>query len=235
MSQFIVFRRTDIPNGVMVIKDLQPNVMTRDAAYDPIAQGPYYVRQLVNQSVATVTASNVISSPLVTQGLAAYLISHVERAGLGTAAGAFTAAQANTAALAIIAAARTGVVLNLAAINALLAAVVALTELDDAGGSTSTGTVADVMAILAGRVFQLPAGYVVWADDTDPTSWVGMDAATTAASFVGAFRTLYPTDSFMMSFAQGDLSVFSSASFIYKGVTAAAVAVYNDDGSLYTV
>jgi hypothetical protein len=39
----------------------------------------------------------------------------------------------------------------------------------------------------------------------------------------------------MMSFAQGDLSVFSSASFIYKGVTAAAVAVYNDDGSLYTV
>jgi hypothetical protein len=234
MSQFIVFRRTDIPNGVMVIKDLQPNVMTRDAAYDPIAQGPYYVRQLVNQSVATVTASNVISSPLVTQGLAAYLISHVEREGAGTPDGALTAAQANTAALDIIAAARTGVVLNLAAINALLAAVVADTELDDSS-SASTGTVADVMAILAGRVFQLPAGYVVWADDTDPTTWVGMDAATTAASFVGAFRTLYPTDSFMMSFAQGDLSVFSSASFIYKGVTAAAVAVYNDDGSLYTV
>lgn len=234
MSQFIVFRRTDVPNGVMVIKDLQPNVMTRDAAYDPIAQGPYYVRQLVNQSVSTVTASNVVSSPSVTQGLAAYLISHVESAGAGTPAGALTATQANTAATNIIADARLGLVLDLAAINTILDAVVADTELDDSG-SNSTGTVADVMAILAGRVFQLPAGYVVWPDDTDPTTWVGMDAATTAASFVGAFRTLYPTDSFLMSFAQGDLSVFSSASFTYKGVTGAAVVVYNDDGSLYTV
>lgn len=234
MSQFIVFRRTDIPNGVMVIKDLQPNVMTRDAAYDPVAQGPYYVRQLVNQSVSTVTAANVISSPLVTQGLAAYLISHVERAGTGTPDGAFTAAQANTAALAIIAAARTGAVLNLAAINVILDAVVVDTELDGSG-SNSTGAVVDVMRILAGRVFQLPAGYVVWADDTDPTTWVGMSAPTTAASFVGAFRTLYPTDSFLMSFAQGVLSVFSSALFTYKGVTSAAIVVYNDDGSLYTV
>lgn len=233
MSQFIVFRRTDVPNGVMVIKDLQPNVMTRDAAYDPIAQGPYYVRQLVNQSVSTVTSSNVVSSPLVTQGLAAYLISHVELDGANAQNGAISAAQANAAALAIIADARTGAVLDLAAINTILNNEITVdTELD---AGNSTGTVADVMAILAGRVFQLPAGYVVWPDDGDPTTWVGMDAATTAASFVGAFRTLYPTDSFLMSFAQGDLSVFSSASFTYKGVTGAAVVVYNDDGSLYTV
>lgn len=70
----------------------------------------------------------------------------------------WTTANVAAAANAILARVDAGQSLTLANINATLAGVVASTALSSAGGSRSTGTVLDILSILAGRSYVLPSG-----------------------------------------------------------------------------
>lgn len=224
---FICKRRADIPNGVLQITDLWPNASQRNQSIDPQPQGPRYVS-------APVSATVVLSSTGATQryfataqsGLAAYIIANVATG----AAAAFTPAQANAAAAALIAAMGTGATLNLAAINVILAAAAAGSALT-AGGST--GAVTDVLRVLAGATYTVPAGTVVQV----PVSTFNPQASPATFNadnfnFETYHDILVSDSSFYISLAQGQINGFSSSTFKYLGTTSPAIVVYDNTGAV---
>lgn len=96
-------------------------------------------------------------------------------------------------------------------------------------GRINAEDVTPILQILAGRSYVVPAS----------------TAIETAGEFVGGggafqdttvpFRKIYDGGPLRLSFAEGNLSKFTSDTFTYMGVAGAPVAVYADDGSIYTV
>lgn len=219
---FLVMRRSDIPAGVLQQVDLWPNTSSRNFIYPPGDGQTGYVRP---RPLETTLVGNVALGPPVVAsaeltGLAAYLIGNIDT-GAGPGDPPFTAAQADAAAAAIFAAATAGTALTLTSINAILAAQVALTELNAQG---STGSVADVLGILAGRVYTIAAGTAL--------SNGGGNFVARSGAFVGAYRQIYDTGRFRLSLLNGNLSLMKSANFVYEDIAGAAVAIYDDDGSV---
>ena len=224
---FICLKRTDIPNSTLQITDLWPNKSQFNAAIDPPAVGPKYINAPITNNVAL---SGLFAFMLPTSGLAAYLVANVQ-GGAGPATAALTPTQANAMAAAIIAAMQAGAVLNLAAINALLAGVLAGTVLSG-GASLSTGLVSDVLRILSSVTYTVPAGTTVqlagvFTPQVSPTVW-------NAANFAQGSRDILATDSsFYDSLSYGKIAGFKATTFSYKGVTGAALTVYDNAGAVY--
>ena len=229
---FICLARTDIPDSTLQVTDLWPNKSQYNPAVDPPPSGPRYINAPVTNNVVLTTVGAVKTFTAATTGLAAYLLANVQQDGAGGAA--MTPTQGNTAAAAIIAAMRAGTTLNLAAINAILvAACGAGTELTNAGGSLSTGTVADVLRILSGRPYTVPAGTQIQAAGPVFNPQVG-PVAWNAANFDEDFHDILPTDSsFYQSLSWGKIAGFKSSDFSYRGTTGAAITVYDDAGTAY--
>lgn len=224
---FICLRRTDIPNGTLQITDLWPNASQRNQSIDPQPQGPRYQN-------APVTNTVVLSSTGATQrylataqsGLAAYIIANV-----ATGAGAaMTPAQATTAANSLISRMRSGLVMALSDINTLLAAAAAGSALT-AGGST--GAVMDILRILSGATYTVPAGTVVqvpvstFNPQSSPATW-------NANNFdFDTYKDVLVSDSsFYVSLAEGQIDGFSSSTFSYRGTTGAALVIYDNAGAV---
>jgi hypothetical protein len=152
----------------------------------------------------------------------------------GTDAGSLEAAECNTGAAAILAlyafgdlTAAAGV-LDLAAINGALVG----------GAAITAAQLGDVLDVLAGRIYVVPRGVQI---DQDGAVWDVVPAVGAAGGpgFVaGSLRNIYSSGSLTLSFATGELEGFTDSGFIYAGVAGTpngeAVAVYNDDGTLYT-
>jgi hypothetical protein len=228
---FICLKRTDIPNSILQITDLWPNKSQYNAVIDPPAVGPRYIDAPVTSTISLATPSGVLKTFASAQsGLAAYLLANVQQGGAGGPA--LTPANGNLAAAALITRMRAGSTLALADINAVLAAVVAGTELTTAGGSLSTGTVMDILRVLSGVTYTVPAGHQIQAAGPiflPPVSPVAFNAANFAA-----IPDILPTDSaFYLSLTQGKLAGFKSASFVYLGVTGAGITVYDNTGGVY--
>jgi len=223
---FICARRTDIPNATLQITDLSPNKSQFNAAIDPPPSGPRYLVQPVTNSVSLVA----FAFPQAYTGLAAYILANVQ-SGAGPATAALTSTQANTAAASIIAAMQAGSALTLVAINALLGAVVAGTVLSG-GASLSTGTVADVLRVLSGVTYRVPAGTIIQAagvftPQASPTVW-------NAANFDQNVHDILVTDSsFYQSLNFGKIAGFKSAAFSYRGTVGPALTVYDNAGAAY--
>jgi hypothetical protein len=221
---FLVMRRADIPDGVLQQVDLWPNTSQRNYIYPPGDGQTGYIR---NRPTETTLVGNVALGPPVVAsaeltGLGAYLIGNIDT-GAGPGDPPFTAAQATAAATAIYAAATAGTALTLAAVNALLAAQVALTELNAQG---STGVLTEVLGILAGRVYTIPAGTAL---SNGAGNFVARSGSFTDA---GQFRPIYDTGTFRVSLLNGNLSKMKGATFSYLGAASAAIAVYDDDGTV---
>jgi len=218
--------RTDIPNGTLQVLDLKPNESLRSPPYDPPGQTKY-LRRLENDAVSTQTVGGVISTVSAQKGLGAYLIDNVEKGGLAAGTGALTAADANTISAAIIVALNAGTAMGLAAVNALIAATAANSELTNGGGSASTGTLAGFLSILAGAFYTVPSGAVLQT--------AGVFTAAPAGSFnTGKYRPTYDTSAFQLSryMAEGDLFQLTSVNFTYLGTARAAVVVYSATGTV---
>lgn len=212
---YIAMRRTDIPNGVLQVLDLVPNTSLRNQIYDPIGQTKY-INRFSTDTLAALSANRTIAEY---SGLAAYLIDHVED---NVANVAITVTVANAAATAITALLNAGSAVTVAAVDAALVAAGA-----GAGTGLSTnnsnGAIASVLQILAGGQYVLPAGSLVG----------GVTPPAADGSFVsGVYLPTYDTGAFQISLGSGQLAVFTSAAFDYLGTTGAALAVYNDDGTL---
>jgi hypothetical protein len=215
---YICVKRDDIPNGVLQLLDLSPNTSQRNGAVDPPGQTKYLGRP-ANDTVAL--SSN--RTPLAYHGIAAYLLDHVED---NVANVAITPAVANAAALGIIARLDAGNTLAAADVNARLVAAGAGagTQLT---GNGSNGVLADLLSIVAGADYLLPAGTLI--GNTQP--------ATRDASTFGTLsqRRIYAAGApFNISYYEGQIATYLSSTFDYTGTQGTAIVIYTAAGAIYT-
>lgn len=218
---YIIMRRTDIPNGVLQVDDLKPNDSQRNYSIEPPGQSGY-VRNIANSDVVVTSGAGPIVTVGDACGLAAYLIDNVE----DSSGSALTAAVANLATAFIVNRAQGGLDLQLADIDQ---------ELFDAGATAgtgltagnSTGVLTELLSILAGAKYQLPAGSVV---EDGANNFVTARAGFFAAS--PQVRNVLDTGAFQVSLGGGDLFNYSQATFFYNGALGAALMVVADDGAV---
>ena len=180
---YIVPRRNDLVGVGLSLTDLKPNAGQKSSVYDGQHQNVYLAESMdpagatvvngvsyVSGSKNTTLTANAVADDTTgggndvnamaatSFGLASYIKDRVHRAGIAVLAnGEMTFAECNAVAALIVADALAGVTLNLARINVHLAATVANTDLDGAGGnSVSFGSVEDILRILSGEVYRLP-------------------------------------------------------------------------------
>lgn len=168
---YICVARNDLDENFLQVLDLKPNTSQRNQTLDPPGQTGYQTwfprDAAVNSTVATAAGAGggaSVDTTVVSYGLAAYLIDHVQNQD-GGATAAITAAMANAARTAIFARVAAGQALDAAGIGTALTAngvsnAAAGTTLT---AGTSTGSVEEVLRILAGEVYRLPAASQVTA------------------------------------------------------------------------
>lgn len=219
---FLIMRRTDIPDGVLQVVDLWPNTSQKNAIYPPGLGQTGYIHNIPDPSIAAfVDPGPPVTATADLTGVAAYLIGNIDP-GAAPGAAPFTGAQADTAAAGIVAIAEAGTVLTLAAVNAVLAGVVAGTTLT-AGGST--GVLTELLAVLAGNGYLISSGTAI-------SDLAGLFAGRVGAFVDGFYKQLYGTGRFFVSNLNGNVSLLKSANFSYDGTTGAAVTVYSETGTL---
>jgi hypothetical protein len=214
---YICMRRTDIPNGTLQVLDLDPNESQRSLIYDPPGQTKY-VNRVANETVAALVGGT--TTGVVHAGLAAYLIDNVID---DVSSVTITVTVANDAAAGLIAILDAGTALTEALVNADIIATGGAGAGTDINANGSTGALVDILRILAGGEYVLPAGSLVG----------GLAAAAALGSFtVGQFRHTYVAGALTISIGAGELSTFTDPTFSYEGTVGAAVAVYADAGTL---
>lgn len=203
---------TSISNGQLMVKDLWPNRSLANPVIDPAPQGPRYLR-VVEATTLPVVAAGVVTREV--SGLAAYLLANLDDGSNDPAVGAsIDPADAKTIADALVAEMRAGNTLDLAAINDIIDDTVATAGV---GVATSTATVEDILQILAGARYTVPAGHVVE---------VGGEFQPVATSFFdyGIMSPVLEEDSsFWISVAKGDLLGLKNAGY---------VVIYDGDGNV---
>lgn len=187
---YIIPLRNDLAGMGMQVTDLVPNTSLLNPIYDGPGQSGYLRYSFDTPDVTVVSGSSYVSgslntSPLValadddttgggndcqattvTQcGLLAYLQDRVQPGGTVLATdNPATLAQAASMATAIRALVTAGSPLTLASINTALVSAVANTELASSGTSRSFGTVEEVMRILQGEAYVVPAFTIIGTD-----------------------------------------------------------------------
>ena len=158
-SPVICVRDASIPNNVFQIVDLFPNRSQRNPVVDLPPQGPRYLRQPVNATpvVDGLTIAKEVS------GLTAYLLVNQDNDN-----DVLSVVQATSIANLYITRMRSGLSLNVATMNALIQGNQQQGELDlpdvEIEGANSTATTAEILSILSGAKYTVPAGYVFDAD-----------------------------------------------------------------------
>jgi hypothetical protein len=149
---YICLLRTDIPEGILQVLDLWPNTSQRNPAMDPPGQTRYVSFQPQNNTVVTTGATRIVSAAYY--GIAAYLIDHIVSGGLIGGTAPLSDTNANNCAIAILARARAGYPMTEVMLDTYLSTVIANTGFATGG---STGVVQDMLAILSGDRYLLPA------------------------------------------------------------------------------
>jgi hypothetical protein len=217
---FICMIRTDIVDGMLQVLDLQPNSSQRNLIYDPEGQTKY-IRRCDNDTMVTSGAGPIVTVGEL-KGVSAWLIDQVEDTPNSDA---LTAAQTNTIALALIARMDAGNTMTTAAVNAVVQATVAGSGI---GLGSSIGALTDLLKILAGGEYTLPAGSAV--EDV-----ANAFIATAAGSFTtGQYLQTRQSGALEISLGEGHLAEFTAAAYSYDSTAGAALLVYDDDGTVKT-
>ena len=177
--------------GVVQITDLRPNTSRRSLTYEKVPQSGYMPAYPQNDAVAGSTAANATTSAL--SGLAAYLVDVVAQ---NTSGNGLSEAIADAAAARFIAQAAAGG--DIDANNALVTVggATAGTTLDSNG---SVGSLADVLKILAGGAYTVPAG-------TQVNGGAAFKGSADGAFDNDGYRQIYQSGALTMSVSEGDLA-----------------------------
>lgn len=214
---YICMIREDIDDGILQVLDLQPNSSQRSLIYEPRGQTKY-VNRCQNDTVAV--ASNVTQAEY--KGVAAWLIDGIEDSGDG---GALSATEANTIAAALIARLDAGNDMDTSSVNAVIQATVAASGI---GVGNSVGTLAQLLKILAGGEYVLPAG-------TSANTGAAQYDATQDGDFTtGQYLHTRQTGALEISLGDGHLAEFTASTYSYVGTTGAALVLLDDDGTVKT-
>jgi hypothetical protein len=219
-SPVICLRDATIPNNSFQITDLFPNRSQRNPVVDPAAQGPRYLRQPENETpvVDGLTISKAVS------GLTAYILVNQDDND-----DILTVGNATLIANLYISRMRSGLALDTATMNTAIqgagAGQLNLGNVTIGGGDAST-TTAEILSILSGAKYTVPAGHVF---DGNP----GLTLPTVSFFNQNVFNAIDPSDSsFYLSVARGQLSVAKSSSTDAKGnVLSPQCVVYKADGT----
>jgi hypothetical protein len=219
---FLIMRRTDIPDGVLQVVDLWPNTSSKNYIYPPGLGQTGYIHNIPDAAAdGSVGAGPTFTVSADVTGVSAYLLGNIDT-GAGAGGAPFTGAEADAATAALVAIANAGTVLDAAAVDAALGAVVAGTSLSGGG---STGVLTELLSVMAGAGYQVDAG-------TDLAAG-GVKVAAQQGAFVeGVYKQLYDIGHFLCSNLNGNISLMKSANFDYDGTTGAAVTVYSATGTL---
>lgn len=220
---YICLARTDIPDGTVQVLDLKPNA-SQLTVYDPPAQTRYINRVL---NAIPVYKANGTATAAVS-GLTAYIVDHVRAIIAGAPANSWTTTRMTAVAAAIIARLDSGAAMDLAGINTAIHTVLPLSNFNVA---PSTGVVSELLSILAGRSYTLPAGALkfaggVWSAGvvgsfTHPVTLHGtvMTAGEIKSAAIGGdvtpyenkpIRHTYDGTYFQVSLATGHLATFAA-------------------------
>ena len=220
----IVRIRSDLGSGAFQVTDLAPNSSQR-SIYEPQGQSGYLNPQYQNDDVSDSVTANVTTAAL--NGIAAYVVDVVANGDDGNG---ITGANADDIATAFIALAAAGSSMQLADLNSAMDTVLSTsaTSLTAASGTDSVGSVKNLMRIMAGEVYTVPADTAV----NGGTGFKGSaDGAFDAdASADRGWKTIYSTGALQISCGGGVLASFAGSTFSYGGTTGAACAVYSDSG-----
>lgn len=157
---YIVLARNDLTKNALQVLDLKANSSVKNSIYDGAGQTGYADMPVQNDALVLVNNGGVRSTLVPFFGLAAYLLDNVERVGAGVQE-IGTAAQLAAIAGNILAKVAAGTDLTLAQINLAINGAGGFTNSDLNGvvaNSHSTGKVEEVLRILAGEVYRVPAG-----------------------------------------------------------------------------
>ena len=205
---------TTLAAGVVQITDLRPNTSRRSLTYEKVPQSGYLPARVENDAVTGNVAANVTTTAL--SGLAAYLADVLDE-GAGAGGNGIDAAQADSIAAAIIGEADAGRALGKTEIDAQIVGAptpAAAGTTIDAGGSQ--GSVADVLKILAGGSYTVPAGTTV-------NGTAAYKGSADGSFDDDGYRQIYQSGALTMSVSEGDL-----AQHIADGYC----VVYNNDGDV---
>ncbi len=229
---YICMIRTDISDGTLQILDLWPNTSQRSAIYDPEGQSKYIDRGEFTGTATGARPTTVAATAHATNydcyGLAAYIADNVASTISGNTVPDSIANLMATALLTILDA---GGSLALAAVNTAMQGTAGAQgdeTLTAAGGTGSVGSLAEVLQICAGGSYLLPSG--------SPEDVTSVGYARAGAFVTGTYRNTYDTGALKISFGEGKLSEVLAAAYdpFGDGTTGAGVAVYADDGTVYT-
>jgi hypothetical protein len=222
-------------NARLQITDLFPNKSQSNAVITPRFQGPYNFRPVDAQSAGALVALPVLDVALdittEVSGLAAYFLAVVEDDANTTH---ISPAEARDIGSDMIARMQYGLPLTLSDINTSIVGVVgAGSELTNAGGSLSTGTVKQVLEILCGaKTFTLPVGHSVGDNGNANvfTPFADADAQTTAFTALTGYTSIPSThDSFYISARRGQIK---TAQLKLNTNSQPVLVAYDDDGSV---
>ena len=221
-SPVICIRDASIKNGQLLVKDMWPNRSQANPVIDPAPQGPRYLRVVETPTLPTLTGTVIAKT---VSGLAAYCLVTFDQ---GAAGANITPAESVLIAEAIISEMRTGGDLETADINGLIAPLQGLAG-TGIGLGASTATVNNILQILGGATFTVPAGYDL--EDAQNAAQF-LSEADQASSFSEFFNpVLFEDSSFWISLAQGDLLGLKSSRTDRNGNTLDPfVVVYDGTG-----
>ena len=227
-TAYICRVRTDIPAAALQWLDLKPNTSQRNPIYSGTGQTGYLRTRVASTTMVTAASGGNDITVGAQSGVSAYLMDHVESGGLAAGTGALSDANCNTIAAALIAILDAGTPLTLALVNAALSATAANTELTNAGGSASTGSLVELLKIMSGGIYEIPAG----AATEIPT---GTFNPLVVGSFDDdGYRQIFVSGGLQASVFEGHLAEFASATFDFGGTLGAALVVYDFQGNVLT-
>lgn len=222
-SPVICIRDASIKNGQLMVKDLFPNRSLANASIDPAPQGPRYLR-VVETPTLPVLDGTVIAQTV--SGLAVYLLVTLDLQVNGEN---ISPAQAEQIAIELITDMRAGNGLSLAEINVIIQEVgggpLNATGL---GLGASTATVNNILQILSGATFTVPAGYDLEDVNNAPQFMSEDDQSSSFSAFHNPI--VFEDSSFWISLAQGDLSGLKSSRTVNGVVLNPYVVVYDGTG-----
>jgi hypothetical protein len=189
---YIVLRRNDLEDNFLQALDLIPNESQRLPNQQTYGQTHYlshYLLDGVNNPV-TLTGAGPITVTADTYGLSGYLVDRVENSGTVNDP-ALTVLQATGIASRIEGIASAGTALDATAVDAAINAEAGVTGAGLAVGNSS-GSVEEILRMLAGERFLLPAGEVV-ADATPTYVPINPGVTRDGGYFVTAPNVQQPT------------------------------------------
>jgi len=220
---YIIMKRSDIPAGTLQVLDLESNESQRNLIYDPPGQTKY-VNPVKRATPIVANAAGTITTVGEVSGLEAWFLANVDDGG-GASLTPAECVQNVDDVLALLAFGDLGTAagdLDLATVNGALTT-----------GALTAPQLPDMLSVLAGRDFTIPAGVQV---ETGGALAVLPAIGADGGPSYGAERPTFDTSSLVLSVNTGKLSGFLRNDFEYQGVGGSngeAVAVYNDDGTLY--